>query len=259
MKDILCRAFCDAVSVERVPAGFAITTPYQMADGDPIILFALLQSDGNFVLEDSGVQIPLLEASGVNVNSGLRGEAFAHLVAEYSLDFDREDMVVRSPAVHKDSAGEAALNMLGFLLRLQDFELLTPDRVRRTWQDDAMASLHAKFDEIATVTEHEAVYAETKHIPADAVIRFNDGASPVAVFLATSDSKGLQALVLKMEVEKYQKKEAHVVLLVERAKNNPLREPTYALAQARLDDVLTYRGAEADAMGVIADYARTRH
>ena len=58
-----------------------------------------------------------------------------------------------------------------------------------------------------------------------------------------------------MELEKYQGKPARVVLLVERAKKNPLNEPTYALAQARLDDVLSFRGVETDTMAALQRYA----
>ena len=188
------------------------------------------------------------------LSGGTRGEAFDQLLAEYDLEFDASEMVVKTEAVAESEAGSAALGLLGFLLRLQDFQLLTPERVKRTWQDDALAEIHDRFDDVATVEEHAPVFREVGNLPADVVIRFVNGSPPLAIFLATSDSKGLQALVLKMEVEKYQQREANVVLLVERAKQNQLREPTYAMAQARLDNVLTYRGAEHEAMMALAKY-----
>lgn len=254
MKEVLCEAFCASLSVERVPSGFAITTPYVFDDGDPIILYAITIRDGIYRVEDAGVQIPMLEASGVTLRDGVRGQGFEALLKEYDLEFDSNEMVVRSAPTAEKNIGAIALKLLAFLLRLQDFALLTPDRVKQTWQEDALRSLHRKFDPIAQVEEHSPVVPDIPGLPADAVIRFNSGGPPLAVFLGTSDAKGLEALVLKMEMESYQHTPAVVVLMVERAKQNPLRERTYAMAQARLNDVLTYRGAEPETLTALARY-----
>lgn len=255
MKDILCRAFCDSLDVRNIPSGYAITTPYSFDDGDPLIVYAMTVRAGVYRLEDAGVQIPMLLGSGVNIGEGLRSEAFDALLTEYGLTFDADAMVVKTGEVAEVDIGAATLNMVAFLLRLQDFMLLTPERVKRTWQDDALRSIHEKFDGIGRVEEHAPVLPEARSMPADAVVHFNEpGTTPLAIFLATSDSKALQALVLKMELEKYQQQPVTVVLLVERAKQNPLREATYAMSQARLDEVLTYRGAEHDTMEKLASY-----
>lgn len=255
MKEILCHAFCDSLEVKRVPSGFAITTPYRYEDGDPIIIYAVTVRDGIYRLEDAGVQIPILEASGIGLSGGTRGEGFKTLLAQYELEFDKGAMLVRTVEVVEGDVGIAALRMLAFLLRLQDFMLLTPELVRQTWQEDAMRALHAKFEGMAEVAEHAAVVPEIAAMPADAVVRFNSGGAPLAIFFATTDTKGLQALVLKMELEKYQDRPVFVALLVEQAKKNPLHEATYAIAQARLDDVLTYRGVELETMTKLARYA----
>lgn len=254
MKEALCRAFCEALDVRQVPSGYAITTPYSFEDGDPIVIYAVKRRHEIYVLEDAGVQIPMIEGGGVALREGVRGEAFGSLLSEYGLSFDEKDMVVRSGEFAESEVGNAALKLLAFMLRLQDFMLLTPDRIKRTWQDDALRSIHATFDALGRVEEHAPAVPEVPGIPADAVVHFATGNVPLAIFLATSDSKALQALVLKMELEKYQKKAVTVVLLVERAKVNPLREATYAMSQSRLDDVLTYRGAEAEAMMKLATY-----
>lgn len=254
MKDILCRAFCEALDVRSVPSGYAVTTPYRFDDGDPIVVYAMTVSAGVYRLEDSGVQMPTLLGSGVAISDGFRREAFDGMLNEYDLVFDPETMVVKSQPFAESEIGMAMLKMVAFLLRLQDFLLLTPERVKRTWQDDALKSIHLTFDPIGKVEEYSAALPEARSIPADAVVHFNNGGTPLAIFLATSDSKGLQALILKMELEKYQNKKCTVVLLLERAKQNPLREATYAMAQARLDDVLTYRGAEPETMSKLSTY-----
>ena len=145
------------------------------------------------------------------------------------------------------------------MLRVQDLALLTVERVKQSWRDDAIRDLHARFDSVAKVEEGAVVSPRVSSIPADIVIRVSGDAPPVAVILGTSNAKGLMALVLKMELEKYQGQDYPVLLLVERAKDNPLAEGTYALAQSRLNGVHTYRGAEIDAMAAISRFVPAAH
>lgn len=168
--------------MRRVPRGFAITTPYTYEDGDPIILYAVKVGDKVYQIEDAGVQIPSLEACGVGVSEGTRGDAFTSLLNEYGLQFDDKAMVVRTAKTPEQEMGEAAIRLLAFLLRLQDFMLLTPDRIRQTWHEDALQSLHMTFDGIANVKEHAPVMPEIGAIPADAVINFHTGGAAGRLF-----------------------------------------------------------------------------
>ena len=65
----LCDAFCDALTVRRVPCGLAVTTPFVSQDADPIGFYIVESAAerGKFRLEDDGTQVPLLEASGIDL------------------------------------------------------------------------------------------------------------------------------------------------------------------------------------------------
>lgn len=248
MKELLCRAFCAALSVRQVPLGYAVQTPYENADGDPLLLyFVRHESDRHrWRIEDDGTQVPFLEASGVNLR-GTRGEAFGELLTEYGASFDNDARTVVTPFFKEEDLGRAAVRFVGLLLRLQDLALLDTRTVRSTFRDDALAAIHQAFDGKAEVEEAAPVSDEFKGYEADVVLR-SKGLPPLAVFLATSEERALLALVLKMETEKYRSVDSRVVLLLERSKDNPVKESTYALAQSRLDGVLSFRGAEHDAM-----------
>lgn len=259
MKRELCNAFCSQLHVERVPAGWAVQTPYRHPDGDPLMFFIMTVCDGIARLEDDGATLAVLEANGVSMDSkGARYETLLSLLSDHDAYFDGDEGVIRSPDLAIAEVPNAAVKFMALMLRIHDLALLNVDRVRKTWRDDAVADIHRQFDPISTVEENVLVIPGTGSLFADVVIRAV-GVAPIAVILATSNGKGLQALVLKMELEKYQHKEATVLLLVERAKENPLAEPTYALAQSRLNGVHTYRGAELDAMSAIGRYLQSSH
>ena len=74
MKDILCKAFCENLTVRDVPAGTAVGTPFTTADGDRIG-FYIVPDSGLLRIEDDGLTMPLLEASGLEFNTGTRAQA----------------------------------------------------------------------------------------------------------------------------------------------------------------------------------------
>lgn len=245
MKELLCKAFCDGLQVRRVPAGLAVATPFRLADGDPVA-FYVIERDGAWRIEDDGEQVPLLETA-VDISRGRRKEAFVQLLAEYGATFDAEARTLVIGPCHEAEVPAAALRFTALLLRLHDIALLSRQSVRTTFREDVLAAMKESFGMAANISEAAPVSDKLENYPADVVVTA-DKVPPMAVYFGTSDEAALRALVLKMETEKYREIPCHVVLLLEQAKENPLREPTYALAQARLDKVLSYRGAEADAL-----------
>jgi hypothetical protein len=224
------------------------------------MFFIMNLPDGMARLEDDGAQVALLEASGVPLDrKGARYEAFCELLSQHDATYDDDAGVIRTDDMPSDAIASASVKFTALMLRVQDLALLTVERVKQSWRDDAMRDLHAKFDSVANVDEGAVVSAKVSSIPADVVIRSPGDAPPVAIILGTSNAKGLMALVLKMELEKYQGQNFPVILLVERAKDNPLAEGTYALAQSRLNGVHTYRGAEIDAMAAISRFVPSSH
>ena len=254
MKEQLCQAFCAQLHVERVLVGWSVQTPYRLPDGDPVMFFIVDDPGGAAHLEDDGATVGLLEAGNVSLDKrGARYAAFADLLAQHSASYDEKDGVIRTEEMPLEQIAAAAVKFTALMLRVHDLALLTVERVKQSWRDDAVRDLHAKFDGVATVEENVPVSSKTSGIEADIVIRAPER-PPVAVILATSNAKGLTALVLKMELAKYQHQDTPVILIVERSKDNPLSEGTYALAQSRLDGVHTYRGTELEAMSAISRF-----
>ena len=88
MKDEICEAFCGAITVREVPVGLAVGTAFRGEDGDTIG-FYVIRDPGNrdrIRIEDDGMTIPMLEASGVDISEGPRAEAFAGLLAEHGVE-----------------------------------------------------------------------------------------------------------------------------------------------------------------------------
>jgi hypothetical protein len=176
-----------------------------------------------------------------------RGEALDFLLREYGAKFDKDERVIHTSFFPESELGPLSLRFVALLLRLQDLALLSPHVVRSTFREDVLAAIREKFVGIASVEEGAPISNALAAYNADCVIS-RSNVPPLAVYLGVSEERALQALVLKMELEKYRGEKNRVVLILEKAKDNPLRESTYALAQSRLDDVLSFRGVEADAM-----------
>jgi hypothetical protein len=254
MKDLLCEAFCDSLDVRTIPAGFAVRTPYATLDGDPLLLYLMRERDDLWRIEDDGAQVALVEGSGADLSGKTRREVFERLLHEYGASFDENTRTLSTPPYAQGVLGSAALRFVGLLLRLQDLALLAPHTVRSTFRDDALVAIREAFGNTASIEEAASLSPAMLGHEADVVIRHSTD-TPVAVYFATSEERALMALVSKMEAEKYLAVEGKVVLMVERAKNNPVREATYGLALARLDGVLSFREAQGEAMRRIVSLA----
>ena len=74
MKQELCQAFCDALTVRDVPMGLAVSTAFSFPDGDRIG-FYVKEVSGGFEIQDNGLIFPALEASGLDRKNKAREEA----------------------------------------------------------------------------------------------------------------------------------------------------------------------------------------
>ena len=247
MKDLLCKAFCESLDVMSVPAGYAVRTPYSNIDGDPLLVYFVRDGRGRWRIEDDGTQVALLEASGVDIGGKARGEVFQSLLQEHDVQFDTDARTIYSPPLPEAELGAVAVRFVALLLRLQDFALLTPQIVRSTFREDAVAAIKASFSGLARIEEDAPFVPEMLGQEADIVIISPSG-PPLGIFFGTSEENALHALVAKMEAEKYLGVEGRVALLVERSKSHPIREGTFALALARLDVVVSFRESKEDAM-----------
>lgn len=257
-KEAFCKAFCDGLQWTKVPAGHVLTTPFRLIDGDPIQFYIVKSTPRgkSFRLEDDGTSVSVLEASGLDLSRGQRASALDAILAEYAISFDADTLTLRTADLPEEDLPGAALKFVATLLRIQDLQLMAPRIVRSTFREDAIQAIHGRFDATTRVEEGGHLAAAHQAIPADLVLRRGD-LPPVGIYFATSNENGLKALVTKFELERHADK-SKVLLLVEKAKTNPLQEPTYAMAQARLDRVLAFKDVEADALNNIEQLLNER-
>lgn len=135
MKELLCQAFCAALTMRSVPGGYVVETPYANADGDPLLLYYVRQGTSEtWRIEDDGTQVPLLEANGVDISGQSRGEAPGFLLSQYGASFDQEGRTLQTPYMPETELGSASVKFVALLLRLQDLALLSPQVVRNTFR-----------------------------------------------------------------------------------------------------------------------------
>jgi len=247
MKEELCRAFCNEISVREVPAGLSIRTPFQRSDGDAIS-FYVMKADtvpGIARLEDDGETIPYLEACGVDFETSTRQKAFQHLLNEYGAEHDATENVIRTPNMREADLPRAALRFSALLLRLYDFLLLTQEHVESTFKEDAKKRIKETLGPRATVKEDVPVSPTLSEIIPDMVITA-EGRDPVAVFLAQSAVRIQDAIILQLDALYVVKQPVSVVALVET--QTTLSRDMQRRAGNRLAAVTTWEGDQSAAL-----------
>ena len=199
MKQELCKAFCDHLTVRQVPAGLAVSTAFTFAEAEPVGFYIVgPDSLGRYRLEDDGNTIALIESEGVDLDTQTRQEAVAELLAEYGARYDAERGELVTAPMPESQIPAASLKFVALLLRLQDLVLLTPERAASTFKEDATTAIRAKLGARAEIKENEPI-ADGIEFPADLIIRAPNR-DPVAVFFAMSEQRVLEAVVAQMAV-----------------------------------------------------------
>lgn len=248
MKEKLCEAFCGGLTVRSVPAGLAVSTPFSSADGDRIAFY--VSRDGkSYRIEDDGLMLPTLEASGVDFRSGTRGSALRELRAEYGVSINEDDKEFFISNLSEDAIPAAALKFVAFCLRVRDFMLMTEYRVATTFREDAKRILAEVLGSSATIEENAAVAPNLTEFPADFVLKAPNRA-PVGVFLGMSDNRILEALFLHMRARHEVKVNCGIVALLESGHSISAR--VRQQAANRLDAVTEFKGDEMSAAQRIA-------
>jgi hypothetical protein len=255
MKQKLCKAFCDDLSVSKVPAGLAVTTAFYGADGDHIGFFVIKTGETKYRIEDDGVTLPYLEGSGLDFKSGTRGDALSELQTEYGVSIDEETQEFFIGNLLEDQIPGAALKFVAFSLRVRDFMLMTEFRVATTFREDAERLLREAVNGRATIEENVPITPKLADFPADFVLRA-PGRRPVGVFLGTSDNRVLEALFVQMRNQHEIHEPCSIVALVEKPRTLSLR--VRQQATNRLEFLTEFRGDEVAAVERIAREALGR-
>jgi hypothetical protein len=252
MREELCRAFCDEITVQEVPFGLAVSTAFAFPDGDRIGFYVKRNPEGDYEIQDTGLVFPALEASGLDLRNKSRADALASLQDEYGVILDEGDREFRLSGVSERSLPEAAMRFVSFLLRVYDLLLLAEDRVASTFRYDVEQLLRERIGDQAEIKEREPISPQLADFPPDYLIR-SGGKPPVALFLGTSDARVLEALFVQMRAEHEEHVPVTIVALLELEKS--ISSQVRQQATNRLSSVLHFRGDEAQAISRIAKEA----
>lgn len=252
LQEMLCTQFCGALTVRKVPSGFAIGVGYWDGDGDALGFYVVgPDTNGKFRIEDDGLSIPEMEAGGVDLSSKTRREALNTLMDEYGVLFDEDRGELTTEPLQESQLAAASLRFMAFLLRVQDLLLLTQERVASTFREDAMALLKKQLAGRARIIESYVVHEDLRDYPSDVGIE-SGGRAPVALFFGTSEAKLYEALLLHSYAEN-RGVNCSVVALLESFKGigNKMRQR----AVNHLDAVPVFRGGEEEAIRKVAKMA----
>jgi hypothetical protein len=159
---------------------------------------------------------------------------------QYGAEYDAERGELTTPLMHSDQIPAAALKFVALLLRLQDLVLLTPERAASTFREDATRAIHQRLDKRAVIKENEPI-AEGIEFPADLLIQAPDR-DPVAVFLAMSEQRVLEAVVAQMAATYETHSHCSVIALLE--KDSSVTRKMRIRASNRLTAMPIYEGDE---------------
>lgn len=127
MKEELCRAFCNDIHVRKTAHGYALSTSFKKDDGDRIGFYVVDDENGNVHLEDDGTTIQSLEEAGVDFETDTRRKALEELLHSVDGYFDSDAATLKTRVFARENLGVWALGFVGFLLRMNDFLLLTAE------------------------------------------------------------------------------------------------------------------------------------
>lgn len=245
MKEELCKAFCDEIRVREVPAGLAVSTGFDWFGGEPLGFYIIgPDPSGRYHLEDDGTTIPLIEAAGADLEGQTRLEAFTTMQDEYGVLYDEEHTELKSLPTTQDQIPKAAMRFVALLLRIQDLVLLTPERARSTFKEDATRKIREAIGGAAKIEENESI-APNIEFPADLVLRA-PSRDPVAIYLAATEQRVLEAVVAQMAAMHEAHVRCAVIALLE--KDTSITRKMRRHASNRLTALPIYEGDEGAAI-----------
>lgn len=252
-KKLLCEAFCGDLAVTEVPAGFAVRTAFYTRYGDAIGFYITRDSydQRRWRLEDSGLLVPELEASGIDLERGARADAFKRLLVEYEADYDDATFEIRSQYIDESELPSQAMRFIALLIRVRDMELLAPEQVESTFKDDVENALREKFEGKATIEFRVPPAPGYAEWVADCVLTYSNAS--LAIFVGTHEARVDEALLVWYENKFVRRGNLRVALMLESAKPPQITNRVLARAINRLDQSVVFRGDEMAAMTRIAN------
>lgn len=249
MKTELCQAFCNDITVTEVPAGLAVSTAFRRDDGDRVSFYVTKTDDGSFRLEDDGATIQQLEAAGVDFETDTRRRGLESLLSSIDAHFDQNDGTIKTVPFSEPELPSRALEFVGVMIRMNDFLLLTQERVASTFKEDAAEQIRSVVGDRARIRENEPVSPRLSEVTPDMVIEA-PARPPVAIFFGSSTARVNDAIFLHFAALHEVKQDLSVVALLE--EDNSVPSELRRRASNRLATVPVFRQDEAAAVARIA-------
>lgn len=220
MKNELCRAFCNDITVTEVPIGLAVSTAFKRDDGDRVAFYVIKMENGEYHLEDDGATIPLLEGAGVDFETDTRRRALDNLLAKVDGYFDQDDATIRTRSFPAKELPARAIDFVGVMLRMNDFLLLTQEKVASTFREDAAERIKSAIGDRAAIRENEAVTSRLSEVRPDMIVQA-PSRPPVAIFFGSSPNRVHDAIFLHQTAFYEVKQPLSVVALLEQDNSIP--------------------------------------
>ena len=251
-KQALCEAFCEDLDIRDVPVGFAVRTPFVFSSGDPIGFYIVRNQDDSDLwrFEDSGLLVPMIEASGISLDGGPRADAFAKLLEVHGAEYDENSRELHSLFMTEEEIPAEASRFVSLLLRMQDFEFLHPDTVANTFREDVELAIKNRFSNAMKVEFRAKLSDAWDNYLADAVIQPAIG-DPLVVFFGTSEAKVDEAVIMHYDL-RVRGQNSPVALILETAKPSNVSARALSRAHNRLEAMPVFRGDEEAAMEKLA-------
>ena len=241
IKDNLCEAFCGMLSVTKIPAGFAVGTGHEGMNGDHIGFYVVGPNVlGKYHIQDDGLSMAALEASGADLANKSRNAMFTELREQYAVLFDTDSGELKSADVDAEQIGLESLRFMAFMLRVQDLLLTTHERTVNTFRAEAEKIIREIAGTRAQIFENHVINPSVSDVAAELAI-ITPNRPPVAVFFGIDDKHVMEALLLQSYAANKHVDCAVIALLeTEGAVTSKIRQR----ANNHLEAVPTFRGDE---------------
>lgn len=254
----LCEAFCDGVSVVEIPTGFSVATAFDDGAGDRIAFYVIRDREsGKFRIEDDGSLVPTLTAMGSKVTEGQRSRVFNGILGSAGVAFDSESGELRTEWIDERDVPFAAMRFVTMLVRVAALWTMRADLVVSTFREDAVSRIKAELGAYASIVEREPVSASLSEFEPDLVVRAKDGI-PVAVFVAVSDARLYEAIILRMAADHESHERCSVVAVLDKDGSRMTSRRIRESAHNRLDALPIFYGSESAAVALIGKRASIR-
>lgn len=240
----LCNTFCESISVNPVPVGYAISTPFQDQSGDRIG-FYLVENGEGYRIEDDGQYLAKLIASGIAIDHGQRADILEAILGDANAYWDKDSFEIKSKGFSEDQVGTQVTSFLSALIRIRDLELVTREVIRSTFREDVISALEDRFQDTVSLQEQETVDRSLGEYPVDLVVRpKNDQGIVGALYFVNSNAKLAEAELLHMEAAMAKREDFKVIALIEDPEMSAISRKKFQRAQNRSIPMPIWAGDE---------------